>query len=87
MHFEIQTSPKSPVAIIRSSKMVKGQRKTKQHGRITGCTLEQLRKFKEIFKGRELETNDNNLTVTASKECGASLSILSSLLLSTSSKS
>jgi hypothetical protein len=43
LHLEIQTSRKSPVGILRTSFRENGKMKHTQHGRITGCSLQQLK--------------------------------------------
>jgi hypothetical protein len=49
LHLEIQTSRKSPVGILRTSFRENGKMKHTQHGRITGCSLEQLKILHWLF--------------------------------------
>jgi hypothetical protein len=42
LHLEIQTTRKSPVGILRTSFRENGKMMHTQHGRITGCSLQQL---------------------------------------------
>ncbi|MFT5191383.1 MAG: hypothetical protein ACI957_004421 [Verrucomicrobiales bacterium] len=52
LHLEIQTSRKNPVGILRTSFRDKstGKISHSQHGRITGCSLEQLRLLQAAFR-------------------------------------
>ena len=50
LHLEIQTSRKSPVGILRTTFREKGKMKHTQHGRITGCTLAQLKTLQLAFR-------------------------------------
>ena len=52
LHLEIQTSRKSPVGILRTSFRDKasGKMRHTQHGRIAGCTLEQLKLLQLAFR-------------------------------------
>jgi len=73
IHLEIQTSRKNPVGLLRTSYREKGKIKHKQYGRITGCTLEQLKLLQLSFKERIVPENDaDTFTILQSKEWGAS---------------
>ena len=50
LHLEIQTSRKSPVGILRTSFRENGKMKHTQHGRITGCSLSQLKILQLAFR-------------------------------------
>ena len=50
LHLEIQTSRKSPVGILRTTFRENGKMKHTQHGRITGCSLEQLKTLQLAFR-------------------------------------
>ena len=52
LHLEIQTSRKSPAGLLRTSfrDPATGKIRHSQHGRITGCTLDQLRLLQRAFR-------------------------------------
>ena len=76
---EIQTSRKSPVGLLRTTfwdKKTKTARHT-QHGRITGCTLEQLKILQHSFRSNVVPVGDpKSFRITSSREYGASSIIL-----------
>ena len=77
LHLEIQTSRKSPVGILRTSFREDGKMKHTQHGRITGCSLEQLKLLQLAFRERVVPVDDPHaFKILASREYGASYSIL-----------
>ncbi len=43
LHLEIQTSRKSTVGLLRTPFRENGEMKHTQHGRVSGCTLDQLK--------------------------------------------
>ncbi|MFN2255192.1 MAG: IS1634 family transposase [Candidatus Promineifilaceae bacterium] len=77
MHLEIQTSRKSPVGILRTSFRENGKMKHTQHGRITGCSLQQLKLLQLAFRERVVPVDDPQaFKILSSREYGASYSIL-----------
>ncbi len=79
IHLEIQTSRKSPVGLLRTTYWDKKAKKTchSQQGRITGCTIEQLKMLQCAFRGEVLPLSDpGTFKITASRELGASQAIL-----------
>ena len=79
LHLEIQTSRKSPVGILRTSFRDRESAKIRhsQHGRITGCTLQQLKMLQLAFREKVLPANDPRaLRILSSKEYGASRALL-----------
>ena len=77
LHLEIQTSRKSPVGILRTSFRENGKMKHTQHGRITGCSLEQLKLLQLAFRERVVPADDPQaFKILSSREYGASYSIL-----------
>jgi transposase len=77
LHLEIQTSRKSPVGILRTSFRENGRMKHTQHGRITGCSLEQLKILQLAFRERVVPVDDPQaFKILSSREYGASYSIL-----------
>jgi len=77
LHLEIQTSRKSPVGILRTSFRKNGKMKHTQHGRITGCSLEQLKILQLAFRERVIPVDDPQaFQILSSREYGASYSIL-----------
>jgi hypothetical protein len=78
-HLEIQTSRKSPVGIIRTSSRdkVSGKILHTQHGRITGCSLDQLKLLQLAFREKVIPAEDPRaLRILDSKEFGASRALL-----------
>jgi hypothetical protein len=77
LHLEIQTSRKSPVGILRTSFRENGKMKHTQHGRITGCSLQQLKILQLAFRERVVPVDDPQaFKILGSREYGASYSIL-----------
>ncbi|MEM7291059.1 MAG: IS1634 family transposase, partial [Pseudomonadota bacterium] len=79
LHLEIQTSRKSPVGILRTSFRDKqtGSIRHTQHGRITGCTLEQLKMLQLAFREKVLPADSPAaFRILQSKEYGASRVLL-----------
>jgi len=77
LHLEIQTSRKSPVGILRTSFRENGKMKHTQHGRITGCALEQLKILQLAFRERVIPVDDPQaFKILNSREYGASYAIL-----------
>jgi transposase len=73
LHLEIQTSRKSPAGILRTSFREEGKVKHSQHGRITGCTLDQLKLIQLAFKEKVVPVDDPDaFEITESREYGAS---------------
>jgi len=77
LHMEIQTSRKSPVGILRTSFRENGKMKHTQHGRITGCSLTQLKILQLAFRERVVPVDDPQaFKILNGREYGASYSIL-----------
>jgi hypothetical protein len=79
LHLEIQTSRKSPVGILRTSfrDNATGRMLHTQHGRITGCSLEQLRMLQLAFRERVVPVDaPDAFRTTQNKEYGASRAML-----------
>ena len=77
LHLEIQISLKSPVGILRTSFRENGKMKHTQHGRITGCSLQQLKLLQLAFRERVVPVDDPQaFKILSSREYGASYSIL-----------
>ncbi len=77
LRLEIQTSCKSPVGILRTSFRENGKLKHTQHGRITGCTLLQLKLLQRAFCEQVIPRDDPEaFKILHSREYGASYSIL-----------
>jgi hypothetical protein len=77
LHLEIQTSRKSPVGILRTSFRENGKMKHTQYGRITGCSLAQLKILQLAFRERVVPIDDPQaFEILESREYGASYSIL-----------
>ena len=77
LHLEIQTSRKSPVGILRTSFRENGKMKHTQHGRITGCSLTQLKILQLAFREQVVPVDDPQaFKILNSREYGASYSIL-----------
>ena len=76
LHLEIQTSRKSPVGILRTSFRENGKMKHTQHGRITGCSLEQLNLLQLAFREQVIPADDKTaFHILNSREYGASYAI------------
>jgi hypothetical protein len=77
LHLEIQTTRKSPVGILRTSFRDNGKMRHTQHGRITGCSLEQLKLLQLAFRERVVPVDDPQaFQILNSREYGASHAIL-----------
>ena len=77
LHLEIQTSRKSPVGILRTSFRENGKMKHTQHGRITGCSLQQLKILQLAFREQVIPQDDPRaFQILHSREYGASYAIL-----------
>jgi hypothetical protein len=77
LHLEIQTSRKSPVGILRTSFRENGKMKHTQHGRITGCSLKQLKILQLAFREQVVPWDDPQaFKILHSREYGASYAIL-----------
>ena len=77
LHLEIQTTRKSPVGILRTSFRDNGKMRHTQHGRITGCSLEQLKLLQLAFRERVVPVDDPRaFQILNSREYGASHAIL-----------
>jgi len=79
LHLEIQTSRKNPVGLLRTTYWDKKLRKNRhtQHGRITGCTLKQLKMLQCSFRGGVTPLDDPGaFKIVSSRELGASQAIL-----------
>lgn len=79
LHLEIQTSRKNPVGLLRTTYWDKKLRKNchTQHGRITGCTLEQLKMLQCAFREQVTPFDDSgSYKILMSRELGASQAIL-----------
>ena len=77
LHLEIQTSSKNPVGILRTSYYDGGKVKHTQHGRITGCTISQLKMLQCAFREEVVPADaEDAFNIIQSKEYGASLAIL-----------
>ena len=79
IHLEIQTSRKNPVGILRNTfwdKEKKGPRHT-QLGRITNCTLNQLKLLQLAFSEQVVAIGSPEATkVLSSRELGASRAVI-----------
>ena len=77
LHLEIQTTRKRPVGILRTSFRDHGKMRHTQHGRITGCSLEQLKLLQLAFRERVVPVDDPRaFQILNSREYGASQAIL-----------
>ena len=79
LHLEIQTSRKNPVGILRTSFRDKstGKISHSQHGRISGCSLEQLRLLQAAFREQVQPVDGPHaFRILGSKEYGASRVLL-----------
>jgi hypothetical protein len=77
LHLEIQTSRKSPVGIVRTTFREDGKMRHTQHGRITGCSLEQLKLLQLAFRERVVPVDDPQaFRMLDSREHGASYAVL-----------
>ena len=77
LHLEIQTSRKSPVGLLRTTFRENGKMQHTQHGRITGCTLTQLKTLQLAFREQVVPVDASQaFKILNSREYGASYSIL-----------
>ena len=79
LHLEIQTSRKNPVGLLRTTFRDKSTAKNvhTQHGRITGCSLDQLKLLQLAFRQRVVPADSPEaFTVLWSREFGASHALL-----------
>ncbi|WPL17512.1 Transposase [Thiorhodovibrio winogradskyi] len=77
LHLEIQTTRKSPVGLLRTSFRDHGKMRHTQHGRITGCSLEQLKLLQLAFRERVVPVDDPQaFQILNSREVGASHAIV-----------
>jgi len=77
LHLEIQTSRKSPVGILRTTFREDGKMKHTQHGRITGCSWEQLKILQLAFREQVVPVDaPEAFKILHSREYGASYAIL-----------
>jgi Transposase DDE domain len=77
LHLEIQISRKSPVGILRTSFRENGTIKHTQHGRITGCSLAQLKLLQLAFREHVVPVDDPQaFKILSSREYGASAAIV-----------
>jgi len=80
LHLEIQNSRKSPVGILRTSFYDSGSVRHTQHGRITGCTLEQLQILQLAFRDKVISVDDPKaFKIVESKEYGASFALFETI--------
>lgn len=76
LHLEIQNSRKSPVGLLRTSFYDNGKTKHTQHGRITGCTMGQLKILQQAFREQVIPVDSPEaFQILHSKEYGASFAI------------
>jgi transposase len=79
IHLEIQTSRKAPVGVLRTTSWDKKKKRVThtQHGRITGCSINQLKMLQSAFRGDLVPAGDSDaLKIIRSRELGASQIIL-----------
>jgi transposase len=79
IHLEIQTSRKNPVGVLRTTSWDKKKKKVShsQYGRITGCTMEQLKMLQCAFREEVVAHGDPDaLKILSSRELGASQMLL-----------
>lgn len=77
LHLEIQTSRKSPVGLLRTSLYKDGKTVHTQHGRITGCNLNQLQLLQAAFRENVIPADaPEALQILHSKEYGGSFALL-----------
>ena len=73
LHLEIQRSRKHPVGILRTTYRDNGKIKHQQHGRITGCSTEQLKLLQQAFREQVVPADSPEaFTILNSREWGAS---------------
>lgn len=77
IHLEIQISRKSPVGILRTTFRENGKMVHTQHGRITGCSLQQLKLLQLAFREKVIPNDSPEaFHILNGREYGASYSIL-----------
>ncbi len=79
LHLEIQTSRKNPVGLLRTTFREKstGKNVHTQHGRITGCSLDQLKMLQLAFRQGVIPADSPEaFKVLSSREFGASHALL-----------
>jgi hypothetical protein len=77
LHLEIQTTRKSPVGIVRTSFRENGKMMHTQHGRLTGCSLQQLKLLQLAFRERVVPVDDPRaFQILISREYGARYAVL-----------
>lgn len=79
LHLEIQTSRSNPVGILRTSFRDKssGKMRHTQHGRVAGCSLQQLKLLQLAFREKVVPTHaPEALRILNSRELGASHAVL-----------
>ena len=77
LHLEIQTSRRSPVGLLRTTFRKDGKMQHTQHGRITGCSVGQLKLLQLAFREQVLPADDPQaFQIRSSREYGASDAIL-----------
>jgi transposase len=80
LHLEIQTSRKNPVGLLRTSFYEEGKTKHTQHGRITGCTVAQLKLLQQAFREKVVPADSPDaFHILQTKEYGASFALLNIL--------
>ena len=76
LHLEVQSSRKNPVGLLRTSFHDNGKTKHTQHGRITGCTMAQLKILQQAFREQVIPIDSPEaFQILRSKEYGASFAI------------
>ena len=77
LHLEVQTSRKSPVGILRSTFRKNGKVVHAQLGRITGCSLDQLRLLQLAFREKVVPADQPQaFAIVEAKEYGACAALL-----------
>jgi transposase len=77
LHLEIQTSRKNPVGLLRTTYRENSKIKHEQHGRITGCSLQQLKLLQLAFREQVIPVNaPEAFTILNSREWGASYALM-----------
>ena len=79
LHLEIQISRKNPVGLLRTTFRDKktGKNVHTQHGRITGCSLQQLKMLQLAFRENVVPADSAEaLKILSSREYGASRALL-----------
>jgi len=79
LHLEIQTSRKNPVGVLRTTFWDKKKKRVShtQHGRISGCSMDQLKMLQCAFREKVVPAGDQGaLKLLSSRELGASQVLL-----------